>query len=241
MNFPSPCHPLNFANEGVLVTAKGDNSTATPLHFYYTVDVVQDTSGDIDRYPKIVFKQDSILGLTFNAGNEFEVNGELVESSSFSLASIYTNQLLNTEVKFMFSQSYIVSKPDCDVWALDSVRIAVMNAACSRYVLQEDFDQSAMCVLTTINHVQISNYINVYVGFRLAGWDLYQATLAQGATNCINSNTSCLYFTGWEGERKLADRYATTPTLDLRILAAVYPPTSGQPVGMTCPGGEELV
>ena len=73
------------------------------------------------------------------------------------------------------------------------------------------------------------------------GWQFHHAMISQSPHDCIEMDDSCLYFTGWEGKRQLASRYATTPSLDLRVLAAVYPPKQSTTSSTQCMAGDKLV
>ena len=70
---------------------------------------------------------------------------------------------------------------------------------------------------------------------------MHRAKISHGPADCIDKDASCLYFTGWEGSRNLASRYAATPPLDLRVLAAVYPPKWSTATIAQCTAGEKLV
>ena len=70
---------------------------------------------------------------------------------------------------------------------------------------------------------------------------MHHAKISNESADCIDEDDSCLYFTGWEGSRNLASRYAATPPLDLRVLATAYPPKWSTTAIAQCIAGEKLV
>lgn len=143
VNFDKQCRSFDNGNEGVLLTAHMDNTKVLPICFYYSLDEFEDqTSDGINRYPKIDVGANRILTLTNIDGTTFEVNGKLQQQSpnSFVEDSFETGELFHNGVRFHFSQFFISHEANCDVWALDNLRVAVEQGNCSRVVLNSSFD-----------------------------------------------------------------------------------------------------
>ena len=141
INFQGECHPLDRGNEGILLVAQMDNAEVFPIGFYRSTDEVEP-----DQCPTVVNEANGILKLTYSNQTVLEVSGTLQNqsSNSFVAYSFETDRLLQNHVRFNFSQLFVSNDADCDVWALDSVRVAVEHGGCSRVLLDNDFDKSPM-------------------------------------------------------------------------------------------------